>query len=172
MAGYHLLALMKDIGETDGERTPVDDRTIDYFIDAYLERYANADHHLHLRFIDDPNGKHVGRNLTREQVRGIFAGQSEWILAEQLAKRKSMRVVSVERWNQFCKRVRKDRRAAVRRGEVWGMPFGERHDEEYEDQIDLTRFPVIGKDMAVLQREARKLGRVVSLSSSHLGTYQ
>jgi hypothetical protein len=170
MARYHLLALMKDIIDTDPDHTPLAERTIDYFITAYITRYAHTQHYLHLRYIDDPHDNDVDdegnpRHLSRTDIMGIFAAQSEWIFADQFAKRVEKRVVSPDTWQTFCARVRRDRRDARRRGVVWGLPFGEPNDDDYEDYIDLTRYRILGKDMVKLQEAATKKKKAVSTLS-------
>lgn len=151
---------MQDIIDTDGEHTPIDERTIDYFVDGYIDRYAHdTTHRLHLVHIHKVQSEAVHpadapAALTPIQVEGIFAGQSEWILTEQISEPAQKRIISVSNWQAFCQRVRRRRREARRRGVEWGLPYGDVVEDDFEDNINLSRYRIIGKTNAQAQLRA------------------
>jgi hypothetical protein len=157
LARYQLLALMEDIVKSDPQQTPIADRTIDYFVTQYIEKHAFTEHHLNHRDIydsEDSDSEHGNtriprhpRHLPRSEIIDLFAAQSEWILADQLAKRNEKKVVDIGNWLKFCTRVRKERKSARHHNLRWGVPYGELNDEDFTDEIDFSRYPMFGKNL-------------------------
>lgn len=88
---------MHAIIASDTEDTDADDRTIDYFIDGYISRFAAGyeKKNLYRRLIYDSEDSDVDSdgNTTRKRmlrpvhnsdVRGLFAAHAEWILKDQV----------------------------------------------------------------------------------------
>src|ERR1700722_1474750 len=170
---YRLLALMEDIVLTDVEQIPIRERSIDYFVSRYLERYAFTNYHRHHRHLYDPSDSDVDddgttttprhpRHIPRSEVINHFAAHSEWILVDQLAKRAEKRVIDVIKWEQFCYRVREGRREARKYGVRWGLPHGDVVEEDFTQKLNLQSFPMHGKNIEKLLERARKKDQVSS----------
>lgn len=184
LSRYQLLHLMEVIVAEDTDATPLAARTIDYFISAFLDKYAFTDEHRFHRFIYNPDDSDVDENgnttkprrpphIPRAEVRGIFAAQAKWILADQLAKRESKRVVNVEKWKIFCLQVRRARRDARNKGVRWGIEYGKESDADDSDwaapqedngsDVDLSRVRIVGKDIEILNKAKKKKRKVIQV---------
>lgn len=93
---YRLLSLIEAIIASDPKTGP-EDRTIDYFINQYISKFAAGYSRIreHQRLIYDSDDSDVDsdgntkkkrhlRTVHRADVRGIFASQAEWILKDQV----------------------------------------------------------------------------------------
>jgi hypothetical protein len=156
---------MEAIVKTDEDKTPVEERDIDYFVDRYRENYAFTAYNRHHRDIFDDDDSDVDeygntttprhpRHVSRSEITDFFAAQSEWILADQLAKRGEKRIVDIKSWHQFCLQVRGARRNARENDESWGLPHGNVDERDFENDIDLTRYPMFGKNLGKLLEAA------------------
>jgi hypothetical protein len=86
---YRLVTLMQAIIASDSEETEIEERNINYFVDAYIARFSAGyeKKNLHHRLIFDPDDSDVDelgntsqkrhlRTVHRSDVMGIFASQA------------------------------------------------------------------------------------------------
>jgi hypothetical protein len=150
---YQLLYLMKRIVEE--EFKPIEDRTINYFVDVYLRKFYFTDWHRYNRWIyderfdsdvDDHGRTRLPRHprpIHRSELISIFAAHAEWIYEDQRAKRPRLRLVDLDVWSEFCSRVKKDREDAARWGIRWGLARGA--ELGHSDEDGQTEMKVHGK---------------------------
>ena len=127
---YRLRALIVELIELDHGETPLADRNIDWLIDRYFKHIIPRD--LKHRIISDPSlereillePRHP-RHISHAEIRGYFASQAEWLLANQLASSSSsanVRLVDIPQWISFCLQVKAEVADAKRNGVKWGVP--------------------------------------------------
>lgn len=127
---YRLRALIVELIELDQDETPLEDRNIDWLIDRYFEHILPRS--LDNRIITDPSldpeillePRHP-RHVSRAEIRGYFASQAEWLLANQLASSSistNVKLVEIRQWISFCLQVRTEVADAKRNGIKWGVP--------------------------------------------------
>ena len=127
---YRLRALVVELIELDNGETPLENRNIDWLIDRYFEHILPRS--LHNRIITDPSlereisrePRHP-RHVSRAEIRGYFASQAEWLLANQLASNSNsanVRLVDIRQWISFCLQVRTEVADAKNSGVRWGVP--------------------------------------------------
>ena len=127
---YRLRALIVELIELDHGETPLADRNIDWLLDRYFKYIIPRD--LKNRIITDPSlereillePRHP-RHIPHAEIRGYFASQAEWLLANQLASSSSstnVRLVDIPQWISFCLQVRTEVADAKRNGIRWGVP--------------------------------------------------
>lgn len=145
---YRLWASINKLIEINEGKTPVQDRTVNWLVGRYIERRELDDPNFHLNLdwqdmdaSDGDNdgdlemrGENEGESLRRRrhpshisqaEVKGYFASQCEWLLAQQLAP--SHRLfwnVNMIKWVKFCTRVQTARTRALESGMRWGLPIG------------------------------------------------
>ncbi|TFK41162.1 hypothetical protein BDQ12DRAFT_679005 [Crucibulum laeve] len=148
---WRLWMLIEEIVKVDPNNTPLTERTIDWLVEAYLARFLHRDLFRRIiagedNTIDEAGGcqqrRHL-RQISRAEVRGYFAEQAEWLLAQQLVpKHKAHQLLNLEKWLEFCQEVKKSRRLAHQEGVRWGVT-GNLADQEVYDRdgvVGLTRF--------------------------------
>ncbi|EGO22768.1 hypothetical protein SERLADRAFT_471165 [Serpula lacrymans var. lacrymans S7.9] len=174
---YKLTHIMEEIIRTDAAKTPLRQRTPEYFVRKYLEHYAYPNNARRRRLIfteSDPNVDSNGntriprhlRSVHKTEIFSLFASQAEWIYAYQCAKPKPRRVIDIKSWGEFIPTVNKARKNAAREGILWGWPIGgepqldeineetsESDEAESSDIADRVR--IIGKDAATMRRAIR-----------------
>ena len=127
---YRLRALIVELIELDHGETPLADRNIDWLLDRYFKHIIPRD--LKNRIISDPSlereislePRHP-RHIALAEIRGYFASQAEWLLANQLASSSSsanVRLLDIPQWISFCHQVRVEVADAKRNGIRWGVP--------------------------------------------------
>jgi hypothetical protein len=127
---YRLRALIVELIGLDHGETPLADRNIDWLLDLYFKHIIPRD--LKNRIISDPSlereislePRHP-RHIPVAEIRGYFASQAEWLLANQLASSSSsanVRLVDIPQWISFCLQVRAEVADAKRNGIRWGVP--------------------------------------------------
>ena len=127
---YRLRALIVELIELDHGETPLADRNIDWLLDRYFK--CIIPRNLKNRIITDPSlereillePRHP-RHIPLAEIRGYFASQAEWLLANQIASSSSsanVRLVDVSQWISFCLQVRAEVADAKRNGIIWGIP--------------------------------------------------
>jgi hypothetical protein len=128
---YQLLSLMRKIVEKE-PRIPIEDRTINFFVDAYLRHFSFTEWHKHNRWIfdalDDSDVDENGhtklsrhpRRIHRSEIISMFASQAEWLYNNQQSKPAALRLVDLEVWKTFCDAVIVNRKEAARKGIRWG----------------------------------------------------
>lgn len=150
---YRLWALIDEIIKTDPAKTPLEDRTIDWLVDNYINRFIKRDLYRRIIFDTDNDSdvdvqgttskKRYLRHVPRSEIVGIFAAHADWLLAQQLAPNSSaLRKVNIPKWIAFCRRVKTARRDAWRNEVRWGLPYGCDSDDADDDdtELDLSRF--------------------------------
>jgi len=126
---YRLRALIVELIELDHGKTPLESRNIDWLIDRYFEHILPRS--LKNRIITDPSlereislePRHP-RHVSHAEIRGYFASQAEWLLANQLSTSSNsanVRLVDIEQWISFCLQVRTEVADAKRNGVRWGV---------------------------------------------------
>lgn len=174
---YRLWALINDIIKKDEGKTPVQDRTVNWLVERYLERRQsdNSDVHLDLDWRDTyPSGsddsdvemrsENEGEgprrhrrplHRSRADVKGCFASQCEWLLAQQLAPgHRQFWKVNMIKWVRFCTRVQTARKQALESGMRWGMPFGV---TVVRDESLATRLSLFGGSAQSWEQKLRNL---------------
>ena len=139
---YRLWALIKKIIKTDENATPIHERTIPWLVERTLEvlqsdepefrglvtGYGDDEEHNEVSSEDEGetiNRPYRARRIPRSEVKGIYASQAEWLLAQQLApNHKNFWKVNMKEWVKFCRHIQIARKEAARHGARWGMPFG------------------------------------------------
>ena len=127
---YRIRALIVELIALDNGETPLEDRSIDWLIDRYYEHILPRS--LKNRVITDPSlepkvllePRHP-RHVSHAEIRGYFASQAEWLLANQLASSSTsnnVKLVDIQKWISFCLQVRIEVAAAKRNGVRWGVP--------------------------------------------------
>lgn len=154
LSRYRLWTLIRAIVDTDPEQTPLERRTIDYFVDQYLARFRESERHHRLIFdsINDTDVDALGntkkprylRHVPRSEVIGVFASQAEWLLAHQLAPsgRQHWRT-SIREWISFCRRAKHARREARLDRVRWGTEYAvdsDADDDDDDSDLDLSKF--------------------------------
>ncbi|KDQ61582.1 hypothetical protein JAAARDRAFT_190322 [Jaapia argillacea MUCL 33604] len=118
---YHLLNVMKTISRKSIPATPLQERTIDYFVNGYIDHCAPLPSAASQRLIyrsDDEDGQkghlirpRMLRKPHRSEVLACFDIHSEWILEEHRLRRRD-RIVDLEIWGNFVARVKEARKQA------------------------------------------------------------
>lgn len=144
---YRLWALINNIVEADANTTPIHKRTLRWLVERSLEKLRSDDpefRDIAARYNDGEDGgdeesgesssENEGgganhpfrpRHISPSEVKGIYASQAEWLLAQQLAPRhKNNWKVNMKGWVEFCRNIQLARREAGRHGVRWGLPFG------------------------------------------------
>jgi hypothetical protein len=127
---YRLRALIVELIELDHGKTPLADRNIDWLLDRYFKHIIPRD--LKNRIITDPSlereillePRHP-RHIPLAEIRGYFASQAEWLLANQLASLSTsanVKLVDIPQWISFCRQVRAEVVDAHNYGIKWGVP--------------------------------------------------
>ncbi|KAF9562151.1 hypothetical protein CPC08DRAFT_388359 [Agrocybe pediades] len=142
---YRLRAAIDDLIERDKGQTPLEERTIDWLVRRYRDMIVSDDRNRP-RMIPDlspdtedslPPARYP-RHVSEAEVRGYFAAHAEWLLAHQLAKQGTIRLLNIPRWIDFCKQVYSDSLEAARHRVRWGLAHGEDVDWEF-DEYDLEQ---------------------------------
>ncbi|KAF8165533.1 hypothetical protein B0H34DRAFT_689485 [Crassisporium funariophilum] len=144
---YQIRAAIVELKETDPNNTPTEDVNIEWLINRYMSTIVPRD--ASNRIIADPEiefgvstERRFLRHISRADIRGYFASQAEWILANQLAasssNSKNARLLDIPQWIDFCREVRKDRVDAEKNGIVWGLPHGADVDLKYSEGLAST----------------------------------
>ena len=127
---YRLRALIVELIELDHGETPRADRNIDWLLDRYFVHIIPRD--LKNRITTDPSlereillePRHP-RHIPLAEIRGYFASQAEWLLANQLASLSTsanVKLVDIPQWISFCLQVRVEVAEAKNYGIRWGVP--------------------------------------------------
>ncbi|KAF8641109.1 hypothetical protein AX17_000752 [Amanita inopinata Kibby_2008] len=146
IARYRLWALIKAIIETDPDRTPLEKRTIDWLANEYLTRIGPTRDELRLPDSDtdrqgEKNTKRYLRHVSRSEVKGHFAAQAEWLLAQQLAPtHRNLWKINIKKWIKFCMQVRRAREEALRNNSQWGLPFGMQEVRDVPLAVQLSEY--------------------------------
>lgn len=176
---YRLVTLMRCIIETDPKKTDIEDRNINYFVDAYISRFSAGygKKNLYRRLIFDLDDSDVDddgnttqkrhlRTVHRSDIMGIFASHAEWILKDQLDRREKA-FLDIKSWSHFCKQVNVGRREAKGKGKRWGFAHGE--DGEIADShntIDFAKAGIVGDQLALYNRKLLRQNNKVSKAKS------
>ncbi|KAG6332360.1 hypothetical protein ID866_6725 [Astraeus odoratus] len=187
---YRLLALMEKIAEKY-PYVPLERRDPEWFVTKYMRGFAYPKEDLHHRIIydsDDPdldeeNNSRTPRQLLhvhRSDILGLFAAHAEWFITDHAPRRS--KVIDIKTWDEFYRRVKKERREAAKNGVTWGWPVGQERtaddltpsassDSEEEAADIVKRNPVIGKPGEIVRRKlmkerARKLRARPTVESS------
>lgn len=160
---------MEAIIATDPDETEIEDRTINYFVDAYITRFSAGyeQKSLYSRLIFDFDDSDVDddgtttkkrhlRTVHRKDIMSIFASHAEWILKDQL-DRKEKAFLNIKSWSHFCKQVTVGRREAKKQDKRWGFAYGE--DLETGDTHNSIDFAKAGVTKEQLAEYRRKLQR-------------
>lgn len=138
---YRLWALINKIVETDENATPIHERTLPWLVDRTIEKLQADDPEFRGLVTGDDDdqvrsedssedGEAVNRprhprHIPQSEIKGIYASQAEWLLAQQLApNHKNLWKVNMKMWVKFCRHIQIARKEAARHGVRWGMPFG------------------------------------------------
>ncbi|KAG5647980.1 hypothetical protein DXG03_007014 [Asterophora parasitica] len=146
LARYRLWALVNEIIETDPEQTPIEDRTIDWLITSYIDRFRprDLDHHFFSPSSDTGGTKHRRRHLRhlpQAEVMGLFAAHADWLLAQQLASHHgNLKIVNIRKWMTFCEQAATVQQDAWKRGVPWGLPHGNSTNNHRELSGRLSHF--------------------------------
>ena len=127
---YLLRALIVELIELDHGKTPLADRNIDWLLDRYFKHIVPRD--LNNRIMTDPaledeislEPRHP-RHIPHSEIRGYFASQAEWLLANQLASLSTsanVKLMDIPQWISFCLQVRVEVAEARNYGVKWGRP--------------------------------------------------
>ena len=128
---YRLRAVIVELIEIDNGKTPLEDRNIDWLINLYIQHIIPRD--LKNRIITDPileqpeillEPRHP-RHIPVAEIKGYFASQADWILANQLASLSTsanVKLVDIPQWISFCLQVRAEVADASNHGVRWGVP--------------------------------------------------
>ena len=131
MDRYRLRAVIVELIEIDNGKTPLEDRNIDWLINLYIQHIIPRD--LKNRIITDPTleqreillePRHP-RHIPVAEIKGYFASQADWILANQLASLSTsanVKLVDIPQWISFCLQVRAEVADASNHGVRWGVP--------------------------------------------------
>ena len=127
---YRLRALIVELIEFDQGKTPLADRNIDWLLDRYFQYIIPRD--LKNRIMTDPSTEREilleprhPRHISHAEIRGYFASQAEWLLANQLASLSTsanVKLVDIPQWISFCLQVRVEVVDASNNGIKWGIP--------------------------------------------------
>ncbi|KAF9454571.1 hypothetical protein P691DRAFT_655722 [Macrolepiota fuliginosa MF-IS2] len=151
---YRLRRLIHEL--IDGSDTPIQDRNIDWLVNQYLAQVRPMDKYFRIIYrpldgkgADPKKGdmklkqpRHL-RRIHKAEIRGIFARQAEWILADQITSSSpNAKYLGISQWVQFVKQVKAARQEAWAQGSRWGMPWNEDGSTRSDigGGIDLTRF--------------------------------
>ncbi|KAJ2927132.1 hypothetical protein H1R20_g9969, partial [Candolleomyces eurysporus] len=150
---YQLLHLMKDLAaKGDAE---IEDRTIEWFIKEYKNRYLGDDKKRRIVFRYDTNDINIRpdgtvkkarylRHISSADIRGHFAEHCEWLLANQIASSSSTtQVFNLSEWVKFCDQVKVWRKKARDLdGQRWGIAWNTPEDLVFpqDDRYFLQRF--------------------------------
>jgi hypothetical protein len=122
--------LIVELIELDQGKTPLEDRNIDWLINGYFQHIIPRD--LKNRIITDPSlepeillePRHP-RHIPVAEIKGYFASQAEWLLANQLASLSTsanVKLLDIPQWLSFCLQVREEVVDANNHGIRWGIP--------------------------------------------------
>lgn len=104
-----------------GSDTPINERNIEWLVEQYFEQIIPLDKYI--RYIYNPKMTNITTNsrgalklstprysrpVHKAEIRKIFAKHSEWILADQIAVRRSpnARYLDIRQWYEFIKEYR------------------------------------------------------------------
>jgi hypothetical protein len=107
---WALFRFLIDLTET--RDAPLQERTVDWLIDCYLEQREALPRPP--RLLTDPTADEPEpnpeqrrlRHVSRAEVAALFGRHAEWVLAQMLAKNQSNIIVNIESWIEFCEQVR------------------------------------------------------------------
>lgn len=191
---YRLVAAMRFIVDFDPDKTKIEHRDINYFVDGYMARcaagYETDDAHSlrpsHInyqkRLIFNPAHSADGtaskprhlRRLHRSEITGLFAAHAEWILHDQLNLSPQKKFLDIESWAAFCRTVAADRRQAKAQGIRWGRASAEDSDTDGTDgEVDFARVGLPAAQEKIFRdrledtlRNMRKKARASSLAKN------
>ena len=166
---YRLRALIVELIELDHSETSLADRNIDWLLDRYFKYIIPRD--LKNRIITDPSlereillePRHP-RHIPISEIRGYFASQAEWLLANQLASSSTsanVRLVDIPQWISFCLKVRAEVADAKRNGIRWGVPHKTGKDLSKSSSKNLSLSQRLAKYGQTESFWAKKLENVV-----------
>ena len=144
---YRLRALIVELIDLDHGETPIEDRNIDWLIDRYFEHILPRS--LNNRIITDPSlepdillePRHP-RHVSHAEIRGYFASQAEWLLANQLASSSnsaSAKLLDIHQWISFCLQLRTEVADAKKNGVKWGVPHKTSTDISFQNLPKLSQ---------------------------------
>jgi hypothetical protein len=127
---FRLRALIVELIEIDHGKTPLEDRNIDWLVNLYIQHIIPRD--LKNRIITDPSlepeillePRHP-RHIPLAEIKGYFASQAEWLLANQLASMSTsanVKLVDIPQWISFCIQVWAEVADANNHSVKWGLP--------------------------------------------------
>ncbi|KAF6766039.1 hypothetical protein DFP72DRAFT_4863 [Ephemerocybe angulata] len=165
---YQLFYLMKKLIRDAKVQQPIEARTIHWFVKEYNLQIRNqTDEHQRLIFStqrddDDPDPtpltgdvphRRYLRHIASADIRGRFADQCEWLLANQIASASSaVQLFDTKSWVKWCKEVQKLREET--RDQLprpWGVARNTRLEDlqfSEEDPFGLERFGGKAKEWA------------------------
>lgn len=167
---YYLWHTMRDIVDDDKKdnqpyHTPIQHRTIDWFIEQYRRRSSEQE--------SARAPRHMPRYLDDTDLRGMFADHCEWLLGTQIATFSStIQLFNTSNWVDFCKKVQWSRRESAQdqsRGtkRIWGVARGSSlEDFSKDDPFGLERFGGTKEEWRKKLRDAlnREAKALVSLT--------
>ncbi|KAI0365265.1 hypothetical protein BV20DRAFT_1046830 [Pilatotrama ljubarskyi] len=190
LARYRILQVLKDLLALDAgsnhfgfNRTPLSQRTPEWFVDLYMKHMAQHGAARCVRPVHDsdsdsdvvpgrggrmrPEREHTLRHVSRAEVFSHIATHAEWIV-EQVAKTRLNKWIDVDLWKAWLVDVRRMRRQAARAGIRWGVWDGVEVslDEEDAEALPLPPKPRRGKKT----NQKRGLTRPASRASRASGT--
>ncbi|KAI0639421.1 hypothetical protein C8Q77DRAFT_1081053 [Trametes polyzona] len=133
----NLLKLDAACNHHDDNKTPIEDRTPDWFIGLYMKHMAQPGIARRYRPVFDqesdsdvgPDGRmlgnreHIVRHVSRAEVYSMFAEHAEWIVA-QVAAMSTRRWLDLDSWQLWLVDIRSTRREADKEGVRWGISPG------------------------------------------------
>ncbi|CDO71581.1 hypothetical protein BN946_scf184911.g51 [Trametes cinnabarina] len=156
LSRYRVLQVLRDLLALDARsnhftnnRTPLPERTPNWFVDLYLTHMAytgKARRHRPVYDSDDSDiepgsagrlrrgCEHTLRHVSRAEVLSLFAMHAEWLI-QQVANMRMNKWLDVDVWKAWLVDVRRLRRQAAREGETWGVWEGADVPED-DDSLD------------------------------------
>lgn len=127
---YRLRAAIEEIIQSDTENTPLEARTIDWLIERYYQVILPRDKEHRIISDPTPNAEQPTasvrqpRHVSPAEIRGYFAAHADWLLAHQLARFGTVKILNIRKWIVFCKQAHDDAIDAARHGVRWGVAHG------------------------------------------------
>ncbi|KAF8969445.1 hypothetical protein BDZ97DRAFT_1915399 [Flammula alnicola] len=162
---YRLRALIVELIETDPDETTLEERNIDWLIRRYFAEIRPRDQDR--RIIADPESepgideepRHL-RHIPHAEIRGYFAAQAEWLLANQIASNgPNTKLVDIPQWMAFCREARKDSLEANLHGVNWGLSHGQKIDSKATNAYDIatlaTRLSKFGQTVTFWKQQLK-----------------
>ena len=167
---YRLRASIVELIELDRGETPLADRNIDWLLDRYFQHIIPRD--LKNRIITDPllerkillEPRHP-RHIPLAEIRGYFASQAEWLLANQLASLSTsanVKLVDIPQWISFCLQVRVEVADAKNYGIRWGVPLKDLKNKKKSSRRDLSLSQSLAKYGQTESFWAKRLENVIA----------